>query len=157
MDHLIDERMRLQNIAPSDAGSAIATLRAEIESVKKLRHDKVTEMGGVRDNAARTLAIASEIEELNSRRMTLTQKVDKLMDQQKSDTRSFDATRRKFRTEILSEADIICSTLSGAAQEHLEQLDFEIIVIDEAAQAIELSSLIPLRYHCRSCIMVGGT
>jgi len=39
----------------------------------------------------------------------------------------------------------------------LEQLDFEIIVIDEAAQAIELSSLIPLRYHCRSCIMVGGT
>jgi len=29
------------------------------------------------------------------------------------------------------------------------------MVIDEAAQAIELSSLIPLKYGCSKCVMVG--
>jgi senataxin len=30
------------------------------------------------------------------------------------------------------------------------------IIIDEAAQAIELSSLIPLKYDVTRCVMVGG-
>jgi senataxin len=30
------------------------------------------------------------------------------------------------------------------------------VIIDEAAQAIELSSLIPLKYRTKRCIMVGG-
>ena len=37
-----------------------------------------------------------------------------------------------------------------------EEFDFELVIIDEAAQAIELSSLIPMKYRCRTCIMVGG-
>ena len=32
---------------------------------------------------------------------------------------------------------------------------FEIVVIDEAAQAVELSTLIPLRYGCKRCVLVG--
>jgi senataxin len=88
--------------------------------------------------------------------MTLTRELDKRKDKQKSDSRSLDATRRKLRHEVLSAADIICSTLSGAGRDFLEQFDYEIVIIDEAAQAVELSSLIPLRYSCRSCIMVGG-
>jgi len=58
--------------------------------------------------------------------------------------------------EVLQEADVICSTLSGAGHETLEQLDFEMVIIDEAAQSIELSSLIPLKFRCQRCIMVGG-
>jgi senataxin len=46
--------------------------------------------------------------------------------------------------------------LSGAGHETLEQLDFEMVIIDEAAQSIELSSLIPLKFRCQRCIMVGG-
>jgi senataxin len=29
------------------------------------------------------------------------------------------------------------------------------VVIDEAAQSIELSSLIPLKFNCTRCVMVG--
>lgn len=32
---------------------------------------------------------------------------------------------------------------------------FEAVIIDEAAQAVELDTLIPLRYGCRNCILVG--
>jgi senataxin len=67
-----------------------------------------------------------------------------------------DAVRRKFRMDVLAEADVICSTLSGSGHEILEALEFGMIIIDEAAQAIELSSLIPLKYDVTRCVMVGG-
>jgi senataxin len=66
------------------------------------------------------------------------------------------ARSRKIRAEVLYEADVICSTLSGAGHETVEPFDFEMVIIDEAAQAIELSSLIPLKFRCKCCIMVGG-
>jgi senataxin len=156
LEFLIEQRMQSENVAPSDASSAIANLRVEIESVKRLRQEKLGEASQLHDNAARFAALQNEIKQLNSQRMVLTQRFDKLKDKQKSDARTFDATRRKFRAEILTEADIICSTLSGAGHDLLEQLEFEMVIIDEAAQAIELSSLIPLRHNCRRCIMVGG-
>jgi senataxin len=156
LDHLIDEKFNKENIAPVDSSSAMKALREEIQSIKNLRQEKFDELSKVQDNTARTLALENEVKQLGSQRTILSRNLDKLKDKQKSDARSFDALRRKFRDQILSEADVICATLSGAGHELLEQLEYEIIVIDEAAQAVELSSLIPLRYSCRSCILVGG-
>ena len=34
-------------------------------------------------------------------------------------------------------------------------ITFDQVVIDEACQCVELSSIIPLRYGCKKCIMVG--
>ena len=34
-------------------------------------------------------------------------------------------------------------------------IEFETVIIDEAAQSIEISSLIPLKYGCTKCILVG--
>ena len=34
-------------------------------------------------------------------------------------------------------------------------MEFETVIIDEAAQSIELSALIPLKYGCSKCILVG--
>ena len=77
-------------------------------------------------------------------------------DKQKSDYRTLDATRRRFRNEVLQEADVICSTLSASSYEYLESFEFEVVIIDEAAQAIELSTLIPLKFDCKHVVMVGG-
>jgi senataxin len=33
--------------------------------------------------------------------------------------------------------------------------NFPTVIIDEAAQAVELSTLIPLKYFCKRCILVG--
>ncbi|OSX59822.1 hypothetical protein POSPLADRAFT_1048291 [Postia placenta MAD-698-R-SB12] len=158
LEQLIEQKLNADPALGSstkDSGSEIVRLRAEIESVKKLRQQKIEEITNVHDNTARTIALEEDIKRLNKQRVMLTHQFDKLKDQQKSDSRTMDATRRKFRTEVLMEADVICSTLSGAAYEYLEQFDFELIIIDEAAQAIELSSLIPLKYRCGRCVLVG--
>ena len=105
---------------------------------------------------AKSTALDEEIKRLNYRRVTIIQKLDRLRDQQKSDNRTLDAVRRKLRMDVLTEADVICATLSGSGHDVLEALEFEMIIIDEAAQAIELSSLIPLKYNVTRCVMVGG-
>uniref|UniRef100_A0A0W0F3J5 Helicase sen1 n=1 Tax=Moniliophthora roreri TaxID=221103 RepID=A0A0W0F3J5_MONRR len=156
LDRLVDIKLNSSGQqANTDIGNEIATVRRDLESVKQLRLQKIQEKNEVHDNSARLRALDDEIARLNSRRMTLTQQFDRLKDQQKAESRTIDASRRKARQEVLQEADVICSTLSGAGHEILEAFDFDMIIIDEAAQAIELSSLIPLKFRCDRCVMVG--
>ncbi|OCH91849.1 hypothetical protein OBBRIDRAFT_886653 [Obba rivulosa] len=158
LESLIEQKLNAYpelNKSSKESGGEIARLRAELESVKSLRQEKLTEISNVHDNSARTLALEEEIKKLNKQRVILSHQIDKAKDKQKSDSRTLDATRRRFRSEVLREADIICSTLSGSAYDYLEELDFDLIIIDEAAQSIELSSLIPLKYRCSRCVMVG--
>ncbi|KAG1882613.1 SEN1 N terminal-domain-containing protein [Suillus subluteus] len=157
LDYLVEQKLNGQapDNTSKDAHSEINVLRGEIEQVKQIKQQKLEELASVRDNNARMVVLEEEIKKLNSRRMTLTQQFDRLKDKQKSDSRTLDAMRRRVRTEVLQEADVICCTLSGAGHETLEQLDFEMVIIDEAAQSIELSSLIPLKFRCQRCIMVG--
>ncbi|KAL6302769.1 SEN1 N terminal-domain-containing protein [Sparassis latifolia] len=158
LEYLMDQKLNASQDGQNfmkDAGGEMVHLRAELESVKHLRQQKLEDMTAIHDNTAKTFALEEEVKKLNKQKMALIHQLDKLKDKQKSDSRTLDATRRRFRTEVLLEADVICSTLSGAAYEYLEELDFELVIIDEAAQAIELSSLIPLKYRCSRCIMVG--
>lgn len=71
--------------------------------------------------------------------------------------RSRELHRRNIQMQILAGSDIICSTLSGSAHDVLATLGirFDTVIIDEACQCTELSSIIPLRYGCQRCIMVG--
>jgi len=50
---------------------------------------------------------------------------------------------KEIMEDILNSADIIFATNSGAASEFLEERNFDIVFIDEAAQAMEPSTLIP--------------
>jgi hypothetical protein len=69
------------------------------------------------------------------------------------ETISFDAAK----TLVLNEASIVCTTLSCAGYSIFSQLKqgFDTVLIDEAAQAVEVSTLIPLKYACRRLILVG--
>ena len=69
------------------------------------------------------------------------------------------ATKKEIaraRRDIIKKAEIVCATLSGAGAEVLTGQVFETVIIDEAAQANEPSVLIPLKYSCDHCILVGG-
>ena len=48
---------------------------------------------------------------------------------------------------ILDRANIVCATLSGSGIELFRKAKcvFDMLIVDEAAQAVELSTLIPLR------------
>lgn len=159
LDSLVDQKLNSNpalggNI--NDVGGEMASLRAKLIKVKQTREAKLQEMLSIHDNSNLTLTLEDEVKRLNKERTTLTSQLDKLRDQQKSNSRTRDATYRRFRAEVLQESDVICSTLAGAGHELLEAFDFEMVIIDEAAQAIELSSLIPLKYRTNRCVMVGG-
>ena len=64
-------------------------------------------------------------------------------------------TRNQIRNDLLNSANIICTTLSGAGHSFLSQLKLKLVVIDEAAQSVEPSSLIPLQWGCENCVLVG--
>ncbi|KAF7973741.1 hypothetical protein HWV62_14318 [Athelia sp. TMB] len=159
LDNLVDQKLNAdqsaRGTAPKDTDNEVTLVRSELEAVRKMKEQKVAELASVQNNAARMIAIEADIKRLTSRRLTLGQQFDRLKDKRKNEFRSLDATRRKYRAEVLNEADVICATLSGAGHESLEQYDFEMVIIDEAAQAIELSSLIPLKFSCKRCVMVG--
>lgn len=161
LDFLVDQKINSDpDSAPANGSTnEIAVVRRELEAVKKERQRKLEELPQVENNTAKTTLLEDEIKRLNQKRMALTQQVDRLRDKSKADSRALDAARRKIRSEILQEADVICGTLSGSGHEalQLERFDFEMVIIDEAAQAIELSTLIPLKYKCNRCILVGGT
>ena len=154
MDQKLNSHPELQN--SKEAGTELARVRTELEAVKRQRQGKLDEMAAVHDNVTKSLSLEEDLKKLNRQKAMLTHQLDKAKDKQKSDYRTLDATRRRFRNEVLQEADVICSTLSASSYEYLEPFDFEVVIIDEAAQAIELSSLIPMKYRCKTCIMVGG-
>ncbi|CAD8048209.1 unnamed protein product [Paramecium primaurelia] len=63
----------------------------------------------------------------------------------------------KVKKEILNQAKVIFGTLSSSGSNVLAQseLKFDTVIIDEAAQAVEISTLIPLQYGCRRLILIG--
>jgi len=71
--------------------------------------------------------------------------------------RQAELNRRRAQQQILNDAHVICATLSGSGHEMFQSLniEFETVVVDEAAQCVEMSALIPLKYGCAKCILVG--
>ena len=51
----------------------------------------------------------------------------------------------KLVEEVLSNSQVICCTLTGAANPLIRSRKFEVVVIDEAAQALEAATWIPIR------------
>lgn len=70
--------------------------------------------------------------------------------------------RSMFRQQLLKEAEVVCATFSGSGSKiMIEYIKngtipcYDTVILDEAAQATEPSSLIPLRYGCRKLVLVG--
>ncbi|KAH8695036.1 putative tRNA-splicing endonuclease [Talaromyces proteolyticus] len=101
--------------------------------------------------------LTHEFEVLKKKRTQLSQNIDNARDHNNAIARNNDLTRRRIQQEIIDSAHVICATLSGSGHDMFQHLsiDFETVIIDEAAQSIELSALIPLKYGCAKCILVG--
>ena len=84
-------------------------------------------------------------------------RIDNAKDAERNAGREAELNRKRAQQAVLDEAHVICATLSGSGHDMFQSLniEFEIVIIDEAAQCVEMSSLIPLKYGCVKCIMVG--
>ncbi|TKY85896.1 hypothetical protein EX895_005437 [Sporisorium graminicola] len=163
LENLIDQRLEGGSAFDTNRnGGATAdpsALHAEIHNLKMQREQKQNELSQARASGSQATVtqLEAEIRNLSAKRLGVMSRLDEAKDKQQSQHRQRDADRRRARMEILGDADVICTTLSGAGHEMLSGVafDFETVVIDEAAQAVELSTIIPLRYGCKQCIMVG--
>ncbi|KAG0231048.1 DEAD-box type RNA helicase [Actinomortierella wolfii] len=101
--------------------------------------------------------LQSKIKNLNKAKWKNGQDMDSTRVKQSEASQKKDKDRKEARDKILGQADVICSTLSASGHDLLTNagFTFETVIIDEAAQAVEISSLIPLKYNCKRCIMVG--
>lgn len=156
LDNIVEARVNDESQRRDGGGSELARVQTELDSVKNQIKEKQDELARVQGNDQKLKAIEAELHGLNARRTKLGQQQSRAKDAARDATRHLDGARRAARTKVLKEADIICATLSGSGQDVLSAYTFETVIIDEAAQAIEMSCLIPLKYGAKRCIMVGG-
>ena len=71
------------------------------------------------------------------------------------DERKFRALCSVTEQELLRNAQVICTTCSGAGDPRLKKFRFRTVLIDEATQATEPECLIPILKGCRRLILVG--
>ncbi|KAM3503525.1 hypothetical protein MY11210_008680 [Beauveria gryllotalpidicola] len=98
-----------------------------------------------------------QFDELKREQRDIGKQIEADKDSGNSVAREVEMKRRQIQQEILNNAHVLCATLSGSGHEMFRNLDveFETVIIDEAAQCVELSALIPLKYGCCKCILVG--
>lgn len=108
-------------------------------------------------NKAEELKLQREFDDLKRQQARIGNKIDEDKESGNSISRTNEINRRKFQQEIIDGAHVLCATLSGSGHDMFRNLnvEFETVIIDEAAQCIELSALIPLKYGCSKCILVG--
>lgn len=156
LDSLVEARVNSETSAKNGGGGYYARIQAELDDVKQAIRLKQDELKDVQGHDEKRKTVENEYHTLITRRTQLGQQSSKAKDAARDATRHLEGARRAARDAVLNEADIICATLSSAGQDSLAPYTFETVIIDEAAQAIEMSCLIPLKYGCKRCIMVGG-
>lgn len=158
LDNMVERELAKANghTGSGDSAAKMAAARTEMAGLKAERDEKRQEKANIANNTALLAQVTTEISALSRKIDDLAEKLDRERDRMTQTSRQQEAAKRQARSKILSEADVICATLSGSGHEYLAPYDFETVIIDEAAQSVEISSLIPLKYNCARCIMVGG-
>jgi senataxin len=158
LDALIEARVSSTARAngKGDTSSDIGRAEQALEKIKQDREALQKELQSVGDNEQKRQALSNDMQKLMRERIEKSRQLDRARDAARDVTRQMDGARREAREAILREADIICGTLAGVGHESLQQYEFDTVIIDEAAQSVEISALIPLKYRCKRCILVGG-
>ena len=94
--------------------------------------------------------LESHIAAIRKEKNALSVRIDNAKDAERNAGRQAELSRKRAQQAVLDEAHVICATLSGSGHDMFRSLniEFETVIIDEAAQCVEMSSLIPLKYGC---------
>ncbi|KAH8828381.1 AAA domain-containing protein [Flagelloscypha sp. PMI_526] len=115
----------------------------------------ISEQKALQDNSARHQSLSDQIRRAMGRETELRNQNQSLAELIRKEGRDLDRSRRQEAQRVLNSVSVVCSTLSGAGHPQLDPLEFDTVIIDEAAQAIELSSLIPLKFNASRYVLVG--
>jgi len=158
LDELVNAKLNLasgkKNSAGDDIHKTMMAHKATSEEITTLR----TQMDELKASGKPVSSDQDrQFELLKRKKQQLSNQIDTARDGGDVAARDAELSKRRVRQDILNNAHVICATLSGSGHEMFQDLniEFETVVIDEAAQSIELSALIPLKYGCSKCILVG--
>ncbi|EMR11434.1 hypothetical protein PNEG_00454 [Pneumocystis murina B123] len=158
LDNLVEMELSKSNIKLEHGNQNVnqKTLREQLNEILKRRDFLFMQLENqVTEQEKKKMEI--ELKSLNFQKNNLGQQLDELRDPLNGTGKSLDIIRHDVQIDILKSANVICTTLSASGYELLGNLafDFPTVIIDEAAQCIELSTIIPLKYGCRRCVLVG--
>lgn len=63
--------------------------------------------------------------------------------------------RNLAQQRALRQADVVCCTCAGAGSDFLDKFNFSAVLLDEASQVTEPSSVVPLSKGCHQLVLVG--
>jgi predicted DNA helicase len=154
LEELVDQK--LNALDDNTTKELMGALRKE-QNQNLAERDKLRQQQSVTEDPAKREAFRLEILALTKVIKSTGHKLDLQREYSQVRARKRDIERRKAQAQIIKQSQVICATLSGSAHSVLSSLKmrFDTVIIDEAAQCIELSALIPLKYGCKQCIMVG--
>ncbi|KAL7273605.1 DEAD-box type RNA helicase [Rhizina undulata] len=158
LEELIERRMAPMTDAANGKTTDIEALRKKYNELMDERNKKQKELEDARSKSMELpVGLQADLDKLNATLRDQRRELNEKRDQKKENSRNAEVLRRRVQQEIMDEAQIICATLSGSGHEMLRNVnvDFETVIIDEAAQSVELSALIPLKFGCEKCILVG--
>ena len=121
------------------------------------QRDRVRDALKHADQDEQIMKLEQELRQINARRAELGRQLDEQRERASVTLRTRDIERRRVQAKLIADAQVICATLSGSAHDFLAgmYIRFDQVIIDEACQCVELLAIIPLRYGCRRCVMVG--
>eukprot|EP01122_Echinamoeba_exundans_P004835 TRINITY_DN15059_c0_g1_i1.p1 TRINITY_DN15059_c0_g1~~TRINITY_DN15059_c0_g1_i1.p1 ORF type:complete len:1155 (+),score=197.57 TRINITY_DN15059_c0_g1_i1:177-3467(+) len=140
--------------------AATKKIRAEIEDVtlERLIQKKIDQENRQYDNE-KTLEMERELmEEVadSMRDKSLPARSREVQLPPRGKARVDERARRKaLKYSIISGAQVVCATLSTSGRKMIRENWFQTVIIDEAAQAVEISTIIPLTDRTRRVVMVG--
>ena len=149
-DSTLDAEIRRRKESGPKSDSPAAA-KAALEEHRAAWAAKKAAIERTRNDPAAARRLQRELDEMSDVAMDLEARVR----QASSGTDQAELRDKSLKARIIEEAEVICTTLGGAGRTLLYGLEFDMIVVDEAAQAVELSTLIPLRYASPRCVLVG--
>ena len=158
LEELVNAKLNVVSSKKTGAGDEIHKIMMEHKSTSDQLLTLRAVVDGLKASGKPVSAERNrEFEVLKRKKQQLSNQIDAARDSGDTTARDAEMSRRRVQQEILDGAHVICATLSGSGHEMFQGLniEFETVIIDEAAQSIELSALIPLKYGCSKCILVG--
>ncbi|KAK7536470.1 SEN1 N terminal-domain-containing protein [Phyllosticta citribraziliensis] len=157
LDELVNKSLNVNPAQKNDAREETSKLMSEHQKIsEKLREARQKlDSGEIKGQAG--VELKEEFDALRRAKTQLGTRIDSAKDNESNMSRQNELDRKRAQQKVLDDAHVICATLSGSGHEMFQNLniEFETVVVDEAAQCVEMSALIPLKYGCQKAILVG--
>ncbi|OCK78644.1 tRNA-splicing endonuclease-like protein [Lepidopterella palustris CBS 459.81] len=157
LEELVNKKLNLNPANGTNEKEKTQKLFQDHQAVSEKLREAREKLDGGQAKGEEAVKLKEEFDVLRRRKTQLGTQIDSARDNENLMSRQAELNRRRAQQQILDEAHVICATLSGSGHDMFQSLniEFETVIVDEAAQCVEMSALIPLKYGCAKCILVG--